>query len=83
MLTATGTTIWTRWRLLLRGLTLRAAGVATLGRNLVWMAGAGTVGAAAGNAALLLLLLLLLSLAERLLGEVDRLRLGYGVLGLQ
>lgn len=38
MLTAaTGTAIWTRWRLLLRGLTLRAAGVA-LGRDLVWMA---------------------------------------------
>lgn len=65
---------------LLGWLTLRVA-AATLGRDLV---GAGTVGATAGNAAaLLLLLLLLLSLAERLLREVDRLRLGYGVLGLQ
>lgn len=72
-----------RWRLL-RGLTLRVA-AATLGRDLVaGMVGAGTIGATAGaDAAALLLLLLLLSLAERLLREVDRLRLGYGVLGLQ
>lgn len=69
---------------LLGGLTLRVA-AATLGRDLVaGMVGAGTVGATAGDAAaLLLLLLLLLSLAERLLREVDRLRLGDGVLGLQ
>lgn len=83
MLTAARTRT-TRGRLL-GGLTLRVA-AATLGRDLVaGMVGAGTVGATAGNAAalLLLLLLLLLSLAERLLREVDRLRLGDGVLGLQ
>lgn len=68
---------------LLGGLTLRVA-AAPLGWDLVsGMVGAGTVGATTGDTAALLLLLLLLSLAERLLREVDRLRLGYGVLGLQ
>lgn len=81
MLTTARTRTARGW--LLGGLTLRVA-AATLGRDLVaGMVGTGTVGATAGDAATLLLLLLLLSLAERLLREVDRLRLGYGVLGLQ